>query len=204
MKKNAEYLFPINLLSYLKQCDGKKTITSDRLNGIEYAIGTLTGIEKQWITLRFRESMSAEDTARDLGLTQEQERNLGNNVKRKLCGTARKAWVLYGIVGNMKRIQEDIRAKAYEEGYHKGFEDSRSGKTPHPYKAAAMTAPIKTLSVSARVLHCLAKSGFGTVGSLLNLDRRAILMIPGMGKKGRKEVVMALYKLGIGNTAWDV
>lgn len=200
MKKGTEYLFPINLLSHLKQYDNTKTIIKDRLDGIEYALGTLSEIEKQWISLRFREGRSVEDVASALDMTAEQEKKLRNAVIRKLRGTSRWDWIRYGIEGNVKRIKEEVWTEAYQEGYRKGLEVSCGGEA---LSSDNLAAPITILSVPGRVLRCLKKAGFITVASLLAADRYEIMRIAGMGKKGRKDVVMALRKLEIGNTNWE-
>ena len=203
MEKGAERMFLIKLVNYLTHSESKINITKDRMNGIAYAVDTLPEEEKRWIDLRFREGLSSEAAARALGLTWEQEKKLEHDTIRKLWYTSRRDWILYGIEGNVRRIQDKLRAEGYEEGYRKGMEDGCRGKSLPNSGSAALNIPICSLSVSSRVRHRLTQAGFVTVGDILAADKYAILRIPGMGKQGRKDVAQALHKLEIWNTAWE-
>ena len=204
MEKEAMRLYLIKLVNYLEHSEIKINITQDRLNGIAYAVATLPEEGKQWIVLRFREGLSPEATAGVLGLTWEQEKKLEHRTVRKLWYTSRRDWILYGIEGNLKRTGEMLRAEGYEKGYRKGVEDACGGKMSPDSDSAAFNIPVYALSVSSRVRHRLMQADFATVGDVLIADKFTILGIPGMGKQGRKEVVQALRKLGIWNTAWEV
>lgn len=202
-QKTNKQGYPINLLSKLFQMSFSYPIAQDRLNGIEYAISTLPENGRRWISLRFRDGVSAEQTAQTLGLTLAQERELEQDTVRKLRYTSRWDWIAYGIEGNVKRIKTQVRAEAYEEGYRKGLEDGHGGKVPHTPDAATLALPISALSLPNRTRHSLTMDGRTTVGSLADMNQFQIMRIRGLGAGGAEKVGLALRQLGIFGTTWE-
>lgn len=203
MKKGSAQSFPLNFLNHLEQSEERKNISGDRRNGIEYAISTLPENGRRWISLRFRDGVSAEQTAQTLGLTLAQERELEQDTVRKLRYTSRWDWIAYGIEGNVKRIKTQVRAEAYEEGYRKGLEDGHGGKVPHTPDAATLALPISALSLPNRTRHSLTMDGRTTVGSLVDMNQFQIMRIRGLGTGGAEKVGLALRQLGIFGTTWE-
>lgn len=203
MEKNIIQQFPRNLLNYLEHSNEHNRISGDRRNGIEYAVSTLPENGRKWISLRFREGFSSEETARSLGLTLEQERKLRQDTLRKLRSTKRREWIAYGIEGNVRQIKELTRAEAYEEGYRKGLEDGKTGKFPQTPDAATLSQPVAVLPIPNRILCRLTVEGYTTVGSLLDMDEFQIMRTRGLGACSAGKVALALRQLGLYGSAWD-
>lgn len=195
--------FPQSFISHLDPAQKPDGITKDRLAGIEYAISTLPEAGRRWICLRFREGLSAEDTARILELPLEEEKALAQDTVQKLRWTSRWDWIRYGIEGNVSLIKTQIRANAFEDGYRKGLEDGRGGKVLPTPDAATLALPVSALALSNRVLGVLDRKELTTVGSLLDLDEYDVMAIRGLGVRGVAEVGLALRQLGITGTAWE-
>lgn len=203
METSTSSFFSLNFISHLDPAQKTDGITKDRLAGVEYAISTLSEEAQQWIRLRFRQNLSAVETAGALGLTQDQEKALGQDTVQKLRHTSRWDWIQHGIEGNLRRIKRLAEARGYEEGYRKGLEDGCGGKIPTAPDAAALALPVSALPVSNRVLNVLNRLEYTTVASLVDKDEYEVMALRGLGVRGVAEIGLALRQLGITGTAWE-
>lgn len=203
MKTESVLLFPANLIQHVDPSLKSTPVSIDRLAGVEYAISTLPEEAQQWIRLRFRQNLSAVETAGALGLTQDQEKALGQDTVQKLRHTSRWDWIQHGIEGNLRRIKRLAEAWGYEEGYRKGLEDGCGGKIPTAPDAAALALPVSALPVSNRILNVLNRLEYTTVASLVDKDEYEVMALRGLGARGVAEIGLALRQLGITGTAWE-
>ena len=203
METSTSSFFSLNFISHLDPAQKTDGITKDRLAGVEYAISTLSEEAQQWIRLRFRQNLSAVETAGALGLTQDQEKALGQDTVQKLRHTSRWDWIQHGIEGNLRRIKRLEKARGYEEGYRKGLEDGCGGKIPTAPDAAALALPVSALPGSNRVLNVLNRWEYTTVASLVDKDEYEVMALRGLGVRGVAEIGLALRQLGITGTAWE-
>lgn len=203
METSTSSFFSLNFISHLDPAQKTDGITKDRLAGVEYAISTLSEEAQQWIRLRFRQNLSAVETAGALGLTQDQEKALGQDTVQKLRHTSRWDWIQHGIEGNLRRIKRLEKARGYEEGYRKGLEDGCGGKIPTAPDAAALALPVSALPVSNRILNALNRLECTTVASLVDKDEYEVMALRGLGVRGVAEIGLALRQLGITGTAWE-
>lgn len=203
MKTESVLLFPANLIQHVDPSLKSTPVSIDRVAGMEYAISTLPEEAQQWIRLRFRQNLSAVETAGALGLTQDQEKALGQDTVQKLRHTSRWDWIQHGIEGNLRRIKRLEKARGYEEGYRKGLEDGCGGKIPTAPDAAALALPVSALPVSNRILNVLNRLEYTTVASLVDKDEYEVMALRGLGVRGVAEIGLALRQLGITGTAWE-
>ena len=203
MSNTTQPQFPQNFVNHLDLGRKADPLSKDACAGMEYAISTLPEEAQQWIRLRFRQNLSAVETAGALGLTQDQEKALGQDTVQKLRHTSRWDWIQHGIEGNLRRIKRLAEARGYEEGYRKGLEDGCGGKIPTAPDAAALALPVSALPVSNRVLNVLNRLEYTTVASLADKDEYEVMALRGLGARGVAEIGLALRQLGITGTAWE-
>ena len=135
MKNTAQLQFPQNFINHLDLGRKADPLSKDACAGMEYAISTLPEEAQQWIRLRFRQNLSAVETAGALGLTQDQEKALGQDTVQKLRHTSRWDWIQHGIEGNFRRSNVWQRLGVTKKGIARAWRTAAAEKSRlHPMR----------------------------------------------------------------------
>ena len=198
--------YPMNLLHAV---DCKHTweipnsLTADSSAGLVYALSTLTQTAQMWVYLRFQEGLSAQDTAAQLELSPEAEKQLRKDTLQKLRFPYRWNYIRYGIQGNIDRLITQAQADSFREGYRKGLEDGNAGTRPAAPGQELLDQPIEVLPLNTRCRNALDHACLRTLGDLVPLDYYDIMKIRGLGASGANCVARALVDAGIQGTGWE-
>lgn len=92
--------------------------------------------------------------------------------------------------------------KAYLLGYHAGYSDGISGKEKD--RVQAPSDPIEAMDLSGRAHSCLHYAGYRLISEVAALPEFDIQRMRNLGKKTANEIALALHKLGIFGTDWDL
>ena len=166
-----------------------KGIPGDFKESFLYLIHTeLTESECKVLRGHFEDAQNMDAISRELSLTRQQVTGLLNSALQKLGSKKLKAWLRYGIRGEIK---SQIRV-ASEQGYIDGFDTGIGRETKMPIGADGETGrkmleqtlesiSIEALQLSVRAKHCLYRAGITSIGDLMKHSDRQLLAIRNLG-----------------------
>ena len=157
--------------------------TRDHFAGLQYALFTLPSESQKWVHLQFEQELSQEEICLVLHLTVQETDALAAHTTRKLRLLSRWNWICYGIEGNAKRLREQARADGYLQGYQRGLEIGKSGKS---LDSAKLTLPLLSLPLSTRIYNVLMRAGFQPWEKLRLLPRAKSQVFPVWAKRTPK------------------
>lgn len=191
--------YPYNLINALKfNLDDVLEHFEERYEDV-YNQGTISKEEKNVLDKRFKEMKTFREIGESLNTSGEWARLLIKKACFKL--QCRKKYFLYGqysypeqkakeqfniYLEKNKDKWEYESAKKFVEEYEKN----------HP-EIQILKMLVEELDISIRTFHCLKKSGINTIEQLCNLKESDLMKIKSLGKKGVKEIIKELKKLGM-------
>lgn len=105
----------------------------------------------------------------------------------------------------MSNIFESYTYKrGYVAGYEAGRADALAGVTQPKTDETVLALPLKHVSMSARVWHCLCRAQCETVGDVARISEEDILRMHGVGTVTADKIARLLQSLGVFGTAWDL
>lgn len=165
-------------------------ITSDIQVGLEYALATLTDIEREVLKLRFEDRLTYAQIGAVRERTGKGACGAENNAMRKLRRTPMIGYILYGKEGftEMDHI------------FHWPWQDPPPKIEPPDPKV--YTIPFEELDLTVRSFNALRRAGYEYIGDIVSLTYDQILEIPYLPRKNCNEIAWKLWHLGLKDTCW--
>lgn len=182
-------------------------ITPDIENGIEFALSHLEPIEQQLLKLRRYSSLALSQIATRLSLSVTQAEALETSACKKLRQFHLWNYMLYGIVGYVKKTAADEYARGYSLGYQAGYKtaviDINNGTHRQYASNELLNTPVTSLQFSARIRHSLRIANIKCLGELIALDDSQIRALRKLGPVSTNEIAKKIKALNIQHTSWD-
>lgn len=214
IKAIKENPYPLNLYYALNErCDNKlpQEPSEDNLQGLEIALTYLSPRTRDIVIYRYRDALSSTDiglkfdlcSARISDLLKTALRKLSSRRSLEIITRGLHGYIDYQIQSNVDEKEAVIEQRAYKKGYEEGYADALKDKEAqireyHP----ASKISIEAMDLPIRPYNCLIKFGCKTVYDVLNLSSFEILKIKSLGRYGRREIALALERMGYVNDAW--
>lgn len=182
--------YPENLLTAVFDRTEFKVpeITEDIKAGLEYALASLDERRQTILRLRFKENVSQRRVAELLGVSPSAIGSMERDSIFKLHRPPVVAYLMYGKTGYEKRM-EQLRL------------NDEAMRNTDEYKAI-MTIRFEELDLSIRAFNCLRRSGYETIGDIVDLTEEEIIHIKNIGWKQYDEIGRALLSKGITKSEW--
>ena len=165
-------------------------VTPDMETGLEYALSTLTDIEREILKLRFEGRLTYEQIGEVRGRSGSGARHGETNAFRKLRRPPMIGYILYGKEGFAK--MDYIFYWPWKEPPPK----------KEPPDAKVYEIPFEELDLTVRSFNNLRRAGYEVVGDIVNLSYEEILNIPYLPRKNCNEIAWKLWHLGLKDTCW--
>ena len=214
IKAIKENPYPLNLYYALNERCGNQlpqSPTEDNLQGLEIALTYLSPRMRDIMLYRYRDALSSTDiglkfdlcSARISDLLKTALRKLSSRRSLEIITRGLHGYIDYQIQSNVDEKEAVIEQRAYKKGYEEGYADALNDKEAqireyHP----ASKISIEAMDLPIRPYNCLIKFGCKTVYDVLNLSSFDILKIKSLGRYGRREIALALERMGYVNDAW--
>lgn len=180
-------------------------LTQDQMNGLSFAIETLTDREQKCLLLYYREGWDLGRIGKEFGVTRERIRQVIAKAVRKLRHPTRSKYVIKGYQvasGNifrnqMEKYQAEIdRAKRNADETIRNFR--RVIKEPEQAISEAIeNTDIAELNLSVRSYNVLKRAGCRTIADVLMLPSvKHLTQLRNMGRKSAEEVIERLRERG--------
>lgn len=188
MRKRADY--PLNLL---RDIPVGQILSDDQMKGLEYVLGQLTEREQVVLKYRYVKGMSCSKIGVEFELTGSRIQQIINRALRKLRHPARTAYIREGFAAHEASILEHVR-RAMEK---------KEGRLPVAGDRI-LEQDIEILQLPIRPYNCLKRHGTDTIHELLRMMLKEDWHkeCRNLGRKGAKEIVDSLLKLGIVDTEY--
>ncbi len=188
MRKRADY--PLNLL---RDIPVGQILSDDQVKGLEYVLGQLTEREQMVLEYRYVKGMSYSKIGGAFGLTGSRIQQIVNRALRKLRHSARSVYIREGFAAHEASILEHVRMAM----------EKKEGRLPVAGDKI-LDQDIEILQLSIRPYNCLKRHGIGTLHELLRMMLKEdwYKECRNLGRKGGKEIVVSLLKLGIVDTEY--
>lgn len=202
--------YPYNLLTAIVgQTDlvPPESMTTDRCNGLQYALATLEEREREVVLRRFENIQSRSVIGQALDISIERVRQIEHKAITKLRYPARWNYIKLGIDGYMSHRVQETKRKGYHEGYNAGYQngvyDTRKGVVLTSQDNEHFHLPIECLAISTRACSCLMMANLETIGDVARVSKERIHTMRNLGKVTADEIARALKAIGINNTDWE-
>lgn len=188
MRKRVDY--PLNLL---RDIPVGQILSDDQMKGLEYVLGQLTEREQMVLEYRYVKGMSCSEIGGAFGLTGSRIQQIINRALRKLQQPARTAYIREGFAAHEASILAHVRMTM----------EKNEGRLPVAGDQI-LDQDIEILQLSIRPYNCLKRHGIGTLHELLRMMLKEdwYKECRNLGRKGAKEIVVSLLKLGIVDTEY--
>lgn len=170
-----------------------RLLSDDQMKGLEYVLGQLTEREQMVLEYRYVKGMSYSEIGGAFGLTGSRIQQIANRALRKLWHPVRTAYIREGFAAHEASILKHVRmAMEKKEGRLLVADDQ------------ILDQDIEILRLSIRPYNCLKRHGIGTLRELLRMMLKEdwYKECRNLGRKGAKEIVDSLLKLGIVDTEY--
>lgn len=165
-------------------------ITPDILAGLEYALSTLTDIQREVLKLRFKQHMTYEKIGEMRERSLNSARNIEVTAMHKLRRLPLIGYILYGKVGFAEM----------EYSFHWPWESPPPKKDP--LNTNVLIIPFEELNLTIRTFNTLRSAGYKCVGDIVKLSYEQILGMKFYSRKNYKEIAWKLWELGLQDTCW--
>ena len=165
-------------------------VTSDMQMGLDYALATLTDVEREVLRLRFEDRLTYAQIGSIRERTGKSACGVENNAMRKLRRPPMIGYILYG----KERFTE------MDHVFHWPWEAPPPKIEPPNQKVS--TIPFEELDLTVRSFNNLRRAGYEYVGDIINLTYDQILKIPYLPRKNCNEIAWKLWNLGFKDTCW--
>lgn len=165
-------------------------VTPDMETGLEYALSTLTDIEREILKLRYEGRLTYDQIGEVRGRDGGGARQRESNAFRKLRRPPMIGYILYGKEGFAKM----------DYIFHWPWKEPPPKKEPPDEKTYAI--PFEELDLTVRSFNNLRRAGYEVVGDIVNLSYEEILKIPYLPRKNCNEIAWKLWHLGFEDTCW--
>ena len=182
--------YPLNLL---RDIPVGQILSDDQMKGLEYALKQLTEREQMVLEYRYVKGMSYSKIGMEFALTGSRIQQIVRRALRKLSRPAITAYIREGFAAHEASILEYVRM---------AMEKKRSRLLAVEDKI--LEQDIEILQLPIRPYNCLKRRGIGTLHELLRMMLKEDWHkeCRNLGRKGAKEIVDSLLKLGIADTEY--
>lgn len=160
-------------------------ITADMVEGLEYAISTLSPRDQKIIRMRYAQNMTFTAIGKEFDVTGERIRTVEHRALIRLHRPPLLGYIKYGKVG-----YEELSAKVEEE------RKKRYDEEKYQIRIINMDMPV-------RAQNRLIAKGYDIVKDIAELTEDEIIGIQYLGRKGIIDVANALEAIGVKGTVWS-
>lgn len=214
MKKIKQHPYPRNLYNAVNErleYTLPEEPSEDNLCGLEIALTYLTPRTRDIMLYRYRDCLTYTEIGTKFDLCGARIGDLVTRALRKLSARSSVEIINRGLHGYIDyRIKTSVEAneaiitqKAYRKGYEEGYADAqndREAKLRESHYASKI--PIAEMDLPVRPYNCLIKAGYKTVYEVLHITTSDIIKINNLGRYGRREIALALDRMGYINDVW--
>lgn len=192
--------YPFNLARVILEDE----IQSVYLQGIRFAISTLTEREEDVIKLRFKEGLTLRETGQKQNVTQERVRQIEAKAIRKLRHPTRKKLMIAVTLSELYELQEKYNLLSQEHELLVKAMELIQGKVTTPQSiekmanaAVWMQTELEDLDFSNRTYNCLKRANKNTLRDLVEMRPGDLQNVRNLGRKSFDEVVNTLKRYGL-------
>lgn len=193
-------IYPFNLARVILEDE----IQSVYLQGIRFAISTLTEREEDVIKLRFKEGLTLRETGQKQNVTQERVRQIEAKAIRKLRHPTRKKLMIAAPLSELYELQEKYNLLSREHELLVKAMELIQGKVTTPQSiekmanaAVWMQTELEDLDLSVRTYNCLKRANKNTLRDLVEMRPGDLQKVRNLGRKSFDEVVNTLKRYGL-------
>ena len=193
-------IYPFNLARVILEDE----VQSVYLQGIRFAISTLTEREEDVIKLRFKEGLTLRETGQRQNVTQERVRQIEAKAIRKLRHPTRKRLMIATPLSEVQEMQERYNLLSREHELLVKAMELIQGKATTPQSiekmanaAVWMQTELEDLDLSVRTYNCLKRANKNTLRDLVEMRPSDLQKVRNLGRKSFDEVVNTLKRYGL-------
>ena len=196
--------YPYNLVDNIFMEPTSYILTDDQLDGLEYALSTLSQRERDVLHLRYHEALTLEDTGARMGPSGERIRQIEVKAIRKLRHPSRANYIRNGLKGHELKAKV-IKLEAWENELNE-YETQLEEKAKYLSEKAETyeleskeelvlsTTPLAMLGLSVRAYNVLLRGNCDTLDKIIEHTKDGSIMnFRGCGKGTVKEIVEMVY-----------
>ena len=202
---NKNYPWPYNLMKevfYERQ--DTQWLDVDQLDGLRYALSTLTEREENCIRLYYESGKNLEEVGNIYNVTRERIRQVIKHGERKLRHPSRANYIRNGYLVASKELYQRAFDRWLPEIERARFDAEQKIAE---YKALANDEEVKPifdkrnmdiadLELSVRPYNCLRRASLNTVGDILEKKPEYMMRVRNLGRKSLEEVYAKLREQG--------
>lgn len=212
--KKALSPYPYNLLDDICGEDYDGILDADQLDGLNYAVGSLTEREQRVLSLYYKDESTLEKVGKSEGVTRERIRQVLAKSLRKLRHPSRLKYIQRGykiISGELEQQISDRYSDAlkhYESAYIEKIAelqkkiadadkilDRTNTKEAEDFIDSIMI-PIEDMDMSTRSYHCLSRAGVKNIGQVCGMTYDELCHVRNLGRKSVDEIISKLNMHG--------
>ena len=189
----GEAPWPYNLMGLVCGVAWDEIIVDDQIAGINTVLDELTEREKESVLLNLRDGMTLAQSGAVHGVTVERERQILAKALRKLRAPHRKALMVYGKEGCEKRSSL-AKLKSRIEAENANIIDILRFSDMAPDEKKFRELPIEEMDLSVRSYNCLHRSGYKTLGGVIDLvESGKLINVRNLGRRSAEEILDKIY-----------
>lgn len=202
---NKNYPWPYNLMAEVfEERQDTQWLDVDQLDGLRYALSTLTEREENCIRLYYESGKNLEEVGNIYNVTRERIRQVIAKGVRKLRHPSRANYIRNGYMVESK--------EAYKKAFERWLPEIERARFDAEqkiaeYKAQANDEEVKPifdkrnmdiadLELSVRSYNCLRRASLNVVGDILEKDQSYMMRVRNLGRKSLEEVYARLREQG--------
>lgn len=192
--------YPFNLAKHVLEDD----LPSVYLQGVRFAISTLTEREEAVIKYRLKDGLTLRDTGKAMDITQERVRQIEAKALRKLRHPTRKKLMIAVPLSELYELQEKYNLLSREHELLVKAMEIIQGKVTTPQSiekmanaAVWMQTELEDLDLSVRTYNCLKRANKNTLRDLVEMRPGDLQKVRNLGRKSFEEVVNTLKRYGL-------
>lgn len=203
----GEEPWPYNLMGHVCCVPWNDVISDDQIAGINTALDELEEREKESVLRYLRDGITLAQSGAVHGVTLERERQILAKALRKLRAPHRKALMVYGKEGCEKRSSlakfrkelaeeeaEVAKLKSRIEAKKANIIDILRYSDMAPDEKKFRELPIEEMDLSVRSYNCLHRSGYKTLGGVIDLvESGKLINVRNLGRRSAEEILDKIY-----------
>lgn len=195
MKNERPY--PENLLFAILDQDIE--IVKDNIDGLVFAVSTLTAREQYILSERYISTETLEFIGQASKVSRERVRQIEAKALRKLRHPSRKQYILKGlsVIEAVNKLREELHDKELVEilyGIKAEFEENQLSQSSLEKN---MKLSIEYCNFSVRTYNCLKHAGYNTIADIIKAPKSKLQTIRNLGNRSYCELEDYIKSLGL-------